>query len=73
MNRKVKWVGDRRFLVEGKNWSAAGVTAGIDLAAEFVRAHIDEEVAKFVREALEYFPNRARPDPYAYLLEGIEL
>ena len=61
LNRKVKWVGDKRFIVEGKNWSAAGVTAGIDLAAEFVRVKGKADVTRLVQDALEYVPNPAQP------------
>lgn len=70
---KVKWVPDARFVVDGKIWTAAGVTSGLDLAAEFVRAHVDAEVVKEVLESFEYVPNPARPDPYAYLLDGVQL
>ncbi|KAH6917893.1 ThiJ/PfpI [Coprinopsis sp. MPI-PUGE-AT-0042] len=73
LNRKVKWVGDRRFVVDGKFWSAAGVTAGIDLAAEFVRVKGDPEVAKLVQDGFEYVPNPAQPDPFARMLQGIKL
>ncbi|KAH6907996.1 ThiJ/PfpI [Coprinopsis sp. MPI-PUGE-AT-0042] len=73
LNRKVKWVGDRRFIVDGKIWSGAGVTAGIDLAAEFVRIKGDAEIAKLVQEITEYSPNPAQPDPFARMLEGVKL
>ena len=73
MNRKVKWVGDRRFIVDGKIWSAAGVTAGIDLAAEFVRVKGDAEIARLVQDLCEYSPNPAQPDPFARMLEGVKL
>lgn len=70
---KVNWVPDARFVVDGKIWTAAGVTSGLDLAAAFARAHFDPEVVKFGEEALEYVPNPDRPDPFAYILEGVEL
>ncbi|KAF5330054.1 hypothetical protein D9611_010416 [Ephemerocybe angulata] len=70
---KVKWVTNKRFVVDGKVWSAAGVTAGLDLGAEFSRVHFDPEIVKLAMEASEYVPRGAEPDPYAYLLEGIEL
>jgi transcriptional regulator GlxA family with amidase domain len=73
LNRKVKWVGDRRFVVDGKVWTGAGVTAGIDLAAEFARVHFPKEVGEFVQEISEYEPNPAQPDPFARLLEGVKL
>lgn len=73
LNRKVKWVGDRRFIVEGKFWTAGGVTAGIDLAAEFVRVKGDPEIAKMVADGSEYAPNPSQPDQFARLLEGVKL
>ncbi|KAF9010791.1 class I glutamine amidotransferase-like protein [Cyathus striatus] len=46
LRKEVKWVGDRRWIKDGKVWSAGGVTAGIDLAAEFARVHFDPEVVE---------------------------
>ncbi|KAK3297733.1 class I glutamine amidotransferase-like protein [Chaetomium fimeti] len=37
MGPKVKWVSPARWVEDGKVWSSSGVTAGIDLAFEFVR------------------------------------
>ncbi|KAJ3520661.1 hypothetical protein NMY22_g12653 [Coprinellus aureogranulatus] len=70
---KVNWVPDARFVVDGKIWTAAGVTSGLDLAAAFVKAHFDKDVVKFAEEVFEYKPNPDRPDAFAYLLEGVEL
>lgn len=70
---KVKWVPDARFVVDGKVWSSAGVTSGLDLAAEFTKAHFDARIVELVRNAFEYKANSARPDPFAFLLEGVPL
>lgn len=70
---KVKWVPDARFVVDGKIWSAAGVTSGLDLAAEFVRVHFDEEIVKMAELGTEYQPNPARPDHFAFILQGVDL
>ncbi|TEB34354.1 ThiJ/PfpI [Coprinellus micaceus] len=70
---KVKWVKDKRFAKDGKIWSSAGITAGLDLAAEFVRAFIDPEIVQLGKEIAEYESNPARPDPFAYILEGVVL
>lgn len=69
---KVNWVTDERFVVDGKVWSGAGVTAGIDLAAEFCKVHFDGEIVELVKLMTEYTPNPARPDPYAHVLEGVQ-
>ncbi|KAF6744088.1 ThiJ/PfpI [Ephemerocybe angulata] len=71
--RNVSWVKDARFVVDGKIWTAAGVTAGLDLAAEFARVTFDPEVNKLASELFEYQANPARPDPFKYLLDGVKL
>jgi len=73
LNKKVKWVGDRRWIVDGKVWSAAGITAGIDLIAEFAKVHFDPKVVELAKTVSEYESNPAQPDPFAKILEGINL
>ncbi|TFK44175.1 class I glutamine amidotransferase-like protein [Crucibulum laeve] len=70
---KVKWVGDRRWIVDGKVWSAGGITAGIDLAAEFARVHFDPEIVELVKLFSEYKPNPDQPDVFAKITEGVKL
>lgn len=71
--KKVKWVSDKRFTVDGKLWTSAGITAGLDLAAEFARVYIAKEVGNMAQEMSEYRPNPAQPDPFAYILDGVKL
>lgn len=71
--KKVKWLENRRWHVDGKVWSSAGVTAGIDLAAEFSRQHFDKEIVQLAKDVTEYKPNPAHPDPFARILDGIKL
>ncbi|KXN86036.1 Isonitrile hydratase [Leucoagaricus sp. SymC.cos] len=73
LRKGVKWVGDRRWIVDGKVWSGAGVTAGIDLAAEFARVHFDPELVEYVKAVSEETPKPDRPDEWAHLLDGVEL
>jgi len=73
LNKKVKWVGDRRWIVDGRVWSSAGITAGIDLSAEFAKVHFDPEVVELAKLVSEYQPHPAQPDPFAKILEGINL
>ena len=73
LNKKVKWVGDRRWIVDGKVWSAAGITAGIDLGAEFAKVHFDPKVVELAKTVSEYESNPAQPDAFAKILEGISL
>ncbi|TFK26558.1 ThiJ/PfpI [Coprinopsis marcescibilis] len=72
MSKNVKWVVDRRFVVDGKVWSGAGVTAGIDLMAEFVRVNFDPELAQVVQSMTEYKPNPAQPDPFAHITKDLK-
>lgn len=69
----VTWVGDRRWVVDGKVWSAAGVTAGIDLVAEFARVHFDPVIVELAKDLSEYEPKPDKPDPFARILEGVNL
>lgn len=73
LDPKVKWVGDRRWMVDGKIWSAAGITAGLDLAAEFARVHFHPDIVAIVRDVAEYEPRPAQPDPFARILDGVVL
>ncbi|PPQ91190.1 hypothetical protein CVT25_001206 [Psilocybe cyanescens] len=73
LDKKVKWVGDRRWVVDGKLWSAAGITSGIDLAAEFARVYFDPTIVQWVNDAAELEPKPAYPDPFAKLLEDIHV
>ncbi|KAF8154220.1 ThiJ/PfpI [Crassisporium funariophilum] len=71
LNKNVKWVGDRRWMVDGKIWSSAEI--GLDLAAEFVKVHFDAKLVELLRTGSEYEPGPAQPDPFEYVLEGVEL
>jgi len=73
LNKNVKWVGDRRWNIDGKVWSAAGITAGIDLAVEFATVHFDPAVVALIKDGSEYEPNPAQPDPFARILDGVSL
>jgi transcriptional regulator GlxA family with amidase domain len=73
LRKEVFWVGDRRWIVDGKIWSAAGITAGIDLAAEFARVHFDREVVEAVKALSEETPKPDIPDEWAHLLDGVAL
>ena len=73
LNKKVKWVGDRRWIVDGKVWSSAGITAGIDLSAEFARVHFHPKIVEIAKNVSEYESRPAQPDPFAKILKGIKL
>jgi len=67
---------DQRFVRDGNIWSAAGVSAGIDLALALIAEEAGEEVAGKVQLAVEYYPSARRygkahlvPEAPAYLRE----
>lgn len=47
---------EQRFVQQGKVWTAAGVSAGIDLALTLVAEMHGEEVAQAIQLAIEYDP-----------------
>lgn len=51
---------EKRFVREGKIWTAAGVSAGIDLALAFVAEHAGEDIAGKVQLYAEYYPDGKR-------------
>ncbi len=71
--KNVTWIGDRRWIVDGKIWSSAGITAGIDLIAEFARVHMDQEIVELAKEVNEEKPKPDVPDDFAYILRGVDL
>ncbi len=71
--KNVTWIGDRRWIVDGKIWSAAGVTSGIDLIAEFARVYMDPEIVELAKEISEEKPKPDVPDDFAYILQGVVL
>jgi len=73
LRKEVTWIGDRRWIIDGKIWSCGGITAGIDLAAESARVHFDQEVAELVKAVSEWTPNQDKPDEWAKLVDGVSL
>ncbi|KAJ3533748.1 hypothetical protein NMY22_g7205 [Coprinellus aureogranulatus] len=70
---KVKWVPDARWVVDGKIWTAAGVTSDLDLAAEFASVNFDKDIVELTKNAFEYQPNSDKPDPFAFILQDVQL
>ena len=65
---------ERRFVRDGKFWSAAGVSAGIDMILAFIADTAGADVAGKVQFAAEYYPDavdygefRDHPQAPAYL------
>lgn len=53
---KVHLADKARFYHDGKLWSSAGISAGIDMALRLVIAVWGDDVAKSVQAFLEYYP-----------------
>jgi transcriptional regulator GlxA family with amidase domain len=47
---------EKRFVKDGKIWSSAGVSAGIDMALELIAQEAGEETAGKVQLYAEYYP-----------------
>lgn len=47
---------EERFVHDGSIWSSAGVSAGIDMALEFIASVAGQEAAGMVQLASEYYP-----------------
>jgi transcriptional regulator GlxA family with amidase domain len=55
-NLKDLEVVEKRFVKEGKVWTSAGVSAGIDMALELIAQEAGEETAGLVQLHAEYYP-----------------
>ncbi|KAI0072434.1 class I glutamine amidotransferase-like protein [Panus rudis PR-1116 ss-1] len=62
---KVEWVAKARWVVDGKFWTASGVTAGIDMANAFIEHTMGKDFAKIVRDAAEYKAHDQGEDDFA--------
>jgi len=51
---------EQRFVQDGNIWTAAGVSAGIDLALALIADQAGEDIAGKVQLAVEYYPNQLR-------------
>lgn len=52
----VHLVKDRRYIRDGKLWSSAGISAGIDMTLNLVTSEYGDVVSKRSQGLLEYFP-----------------
>jgi len=51
---------EERFVRDGNLWTAAGISAGIDLALAFIADDAGEEVAGKIQFGAEYYPSATR-------------
>ncbi|TMW55933.1 hypothetical protein Poli38472_008581 [Pythium oligandrum] len=54
----VSWIEQARWVVDGKWWTASGVTAGLDMAHAFISVNYGEAYADKIATVLEYVPNK---------------
>jgi transcriptional regulator GlxA family with amidase domain len=50
-------VAEERLVIDGNIWTSSGVSAGIDLALEFIKHEAGEETAGKVQSFAEYYPS----------------
>jgi transcriptional regulator GlxA family with amidase domain len=48
---------EERIVIDDNVWTSSGVSAGIDLALEFIRHEAGEEIAGKVQSFAEYYPS----------------
>ena len=60
MSDKVSWIYDARWVEDGKFFTSAGVSAGIDMALGFVSHLRGEKEAENIARKMEYTWNRGR-------------
>lgn len=62
----VDWIQEARWCIDGKFYTASGVSAGIDMALGFVRDLFGLQKAEDIAEKMEYIWNKdAHHDPFA--------
>ncbi|KAL1695495.1 class I glutamine amidotransferase-like protein [Schizophyllum commune] len=61
----IQWVPKARWVVDGKFWTASGVSAGMDMANALVKQLIGEEGARLVANDIEMRPRSADDDEFA--------
>ncbi|CAE7138626.1 unnamed protein product [Rhizoctonia solani] len=61
----VQWVAKARWVVDGKFWTSSGVTAGQDMAYEFLKTVAGEEFALGAKNAVELRAAGAEDDEFA--------
>ncbi|NNM54450.1 MAG: DJ-1/PfpI family protein [Spirochaetales bacterium] len=56
-NKKVDWIRQARWVVDGKYYTSSGITAGIDMSLGFISDTIGYEQAQKASRSLEYLWN----------------
>ncbi|KAI5831929.1 class I glutamine amidotransferase-like protein [Schizophyllum commune Tattone D] len=64
-SHNIQWVPKARWVVDGKFWTASGVSAGMDMANSLVKELIGEEGARLVANDIEMHPRSPDDDEFA--------
>lgn len=70
MGKKVLWQRDARWTRDGKFYTDAGVSAGIDMALGFVADHFGREKAFSIAEGMEYGWNERAEGGWCFKKQG---
>ncbi|EJD32998.1 class I glutamine amidotransferase-like protein, partial [Auricularia subglabra TFB-10046 SS5] len=61
----IRWVHKARWVVDGKLWTASGVTAGLDMAFGWVAQVVGQDVARQLAGVMEHAPRKQDDDEFA--------
>ncbi|CAM0137830.1 hypothetical protein VKS41_001044 [Umbelopsis sp. WA50703] len=62
---QVNWVPKARWVHDGRYWTSSGVTAGMDVAAAYIREVFGEKVGELCTDIMEYSPElNSDNDPF---------
>lgn len=68
---KTQWIGDARWVVDGKVWTSSGVAAGIDAMVAFIECTWGAAVTRNITAAMEYITHsNPYDDPFAVYPNG---
>lgn len=66
VNSKVDWITHTRWAVDGKFYTSSGISAGMDMALEFIAERFGVNKAKEIADSIEYIWNSDKDnDPFA--------
>lgn len=69
----VNWEMKGRWSVDGKIWSSAGITAGMDMTAEWMTTKFDKALVQWSWNVAEFEPRPKDYSKFDSILEGVSL
>ena len=67
MAPKVRWNGQKNWVVDGKFWTAAGAVAGMDMVSSWVQQSFGTDLLNFSTMLLEYQPRDEDGRPVTFM------